>query len=40
MAVAGLRRVFVARKLETAGNGKVVVSGDPAFSSRQLRSAL
>lgn len=31
MAVVGLRRVFVARKLETAGNGKVFVNGDPAL---------
>jgi hypothetical protein len=29
LSVAGLRRVFVARTLETAGNGRVFVNGSP-----------
>jgi hypothetical protein len=29
LSVAGLRRVFIARTLETAGNGKVFVNGSP-----------
>jgi hypothetical protein len=29
LSVSGLRRVFIARTLETAGNGKVFVSGSP-----------
>jgi hypothetical protein len=37
MSVAGLRRVFIARKLETAGNGKVFVNGDPTLLAETAR---
>jgi hypothetical protein len=40
MAVAGLRRVFVARKLETAGNGKVYVNGDPTLLAESAKLRL
>jgi hypothetical protein len=40
LAVNGLRRIFVSRKLETAGNGKVFVSGDPTLLVETARVRL
>jgi hypothetical protein len=39
-SVAGLRRIFVARRLETSGNGKVIVNGDPTLLAETARMRL